>query len=88
MVRPVFKMPSDTNKKSVKSTTATLTIIITITIAIIGAAAYGFLRSLFNTFTDFIHANHEYAADAALLFFIVIYIVTKAKIRKKHKKDE
>ena len=75
-------MPSDTSKKSVKPSTATLTIVI----AIVGAVAYGFLRSLFNTFSDFIHASHEYAADAALLFFIAIYIVSKVIVIRKRKK--
>jgi uncharacterized membrane protein YdbT with pleckstrin-like domain len=76
-------MPSDPNNKSVKPRTATLTVMI----AIVGALVYGFVRSSFINLSDFVHANHEYAADATLLFFIAIYIVSKAIIIRKRKKE-
>jgi Putative thioesterase (yiiD_Cterm) len=69
---------------SAKPSTAKLTIII----AIVGAVIYVFFRSLCNTFPDFIHASHEYAADAALLFSIAIYLVSKVIIIRKRKKDK
>lgn len=77
-------METDTNKKPSKPNSILLTIII----VIISALAYGFLRTLFNTFSDSIHANHQSASDAALVFFIVIYIVSKEGVKWKRKKED
>ncbi len=76
-------MESDSNKKPVQHSSVLLIIVI----AVLGMFAYGFVRTLFNDFYDSIHSNHEYVQDSALVFFSVIYIIGRASVKWKWKKD-
>ncbi len=75
-------MESNANKKAENINSVLLVIVI----AILGGLIYGFIRTLFNTLLDFMHENHEYSKDAALLFFILVYFVSKVVVNWKQKK--